>query len=288
MDPEYLTVQELAALLRVKDRKVYDLAASGEVPCSRATGKLLFPAAEIRNWIDGAKSGGAARAARPQVILGSHDPLFDWAIRQSGCGFATYCDGSHDGLTRFCRGEGVAAALHLFDPLSGAWNQPFVKEHAQGQDAALIRIAVRERGIVCNRAAGINGLQDLKGHSIVPRQPQAGTSGVFAHALEQTGLRPEHLTFSEVARTEDEAVQAVQRGDAAATFGLGSVARMFGLSFLPMVEEPFDLLIDRRAYFSPAFQVLLSFMTSDQFHARAQALGGYDVSDIGKVIWNAE
>ena len=39
---EYLTVRELAALLRLKERKIYDLAASGKVPCSRATGKLLF------------------------------------------------------------------------------------------------------------------------------------------------------------------------------------------------------------------------------------------------------
>ena len=37
--PEFLTVRELAAFLRVKERKVYSLAASGEIPCSRATGK---------------------------------------------------------------------------------------------------------------------------------------------------------------------------------------------------------------------------------------------------------
>lgn len=43
-DHEYLTVRELADLLRLKARKVYDLAASGTVPCSRATGKLLCPA----------------------------------------------------------------------------------------------------------------------------------------------------------------------------------------------------------------------------------------------------
>ena len=48
---QYLTTRELAELLRIKERKVYDLAASGEVPCSRATGKLLFPREAIDAWL---------------------------------------------------------------------------------------------------------------------------------------------------------------------------------------------------------------------------------------------
>ena len=41
--PPYLTVRELAELLRVKERKIYQLVADGEVPCRQVTGKLLFP-----------------------------------------------------------------------------------------------------------------------------------------------------------------------------------------------------------------------------------------------------
>ena len=48
---EYLTTRELADLLRIKERKVYDLAASGEIPCTRATGKLLFEREAINNWL---------------------------------------------------------------------------------------------------------------------------------------------------------------------------------------------------------------------------------------------
>ena len=42
---EYMTTKELADFLRIKQRKVYDLAATGRIPCSRAMGKLLFPRA---------------------------------------------------------------------------------------------------------------------------------------------------------------------------------------------------------------------------------------------------
>ena len=40
---QFLTTRELAAMLRVKERKVYELAAEGALPVRRVTGKLLFP-----------------------------------------------------------------------------------------------------------------------------------------------------------------------------------------------------------------------------------------------------
>src|SRR6056297_2175322 len=114
---EFLTVRELAELLRIKERKVYDLAASGDVPVSRATGTLLFPRRELEAWIASASTGGtpAPAAPRPAICLGSHDPLLEWALRQARCGLASFFDGSLDGLDRFRAGEGMAAGLHLHD-----------------------------------------------------------------------------------------------------------------------------------------------------------------------------
>ena len=40
---EFLTTKEVAALLRIKERTVYDLVKEGSIPASRVTGKLLFP-----------------------------------------------------------------------------------------------------------------------------------------------------------------------------------------------------------------------------------------------------
>ena len=56
-ETEFLTTRELAAMLRVKERKVYELAADGALPVRRVTGKLLFPRAEIEEWI--VTNGGA-------------------------------------------------------------------------------------------------------------------------------------------------------------------------------------------------------------------------------------
>ena len=145
--PEFLTTKELAELLRIKERKVYDLAASGDVPCSRATGKLLFPSAAVNDWLIKSGSGFHAVAAhdRANVILGSHDPLLDWAIRESRCGIATFFDGSADGLKRFVDYQGVATGLHLYDPQDNSWNTNAVTQQAGTCPAVLIEWAKRQR-----------------------------------------------------------------------------------------------------------------------------------------------
>ncbi|MDA7430537.1 helix-turn-helix transcriptional regulator [Primorskyibacter aestuariivivens] len=292
-DHEYLTVKELAELLRLKERKIYDLASSGAVPCSRATGKLLFPAAEIRAWIEQAKTGSATGPSvrpvvRPQIVLGSHDPLLDWAIRQSRCGLATYYDGSLDGLDRFVGGEGIAAGMHIHDAASGTWNAPVVATSAADQNAVLISFAKRQRGLVFRAGDHIlSGLSDLAGRRIVPRQPESGTDTLFRELVGKQGLDLSQLTFTDVARTEDEAVEAVRRGDADAAFGLAAVARSYGLEFLPIIEEEFALLVDRRDWFEAPLQALMTFCRTRQFAERADAYGGYDVTALGTVVWNA-
>ncbi len=285
---EYLTVRELADLLRLKERKIYDLAASGELPCSRATGKLLFPAAEIRAWVDGARGGrGGPAAPRPGVVLGSHDPLLDWAIRQSGCGLATYFDGSLDGLARFAAGEGVATGLHLRAP-DGSWNVAAAREAARGLDAVLTGFAARRRGLVLAEGVAEPAcLRGLAGLRLAPRQDSSGTAGLLADLAAEAGLDLGDVPLAPMERTEEEAVQALRRGAAEVTFGLESVARSYGLRFVPVIEERFDLLACRRAWFEPPLQTLMAFCRSEPFRRRAADLGGYDLSCFGEVAWNA-
>ena len=147
---EYLTTKELAELLRLKERKIYELAAKGEVPCTRATGKLLFPRRAVNAWMAGHSTGPGIEPEdeRPAVFLGSHDPLLEWALRESACGCATFFDGSLDGLDRFARGEGVATALHLYSGQTREWNLPHVISRFANQPVVLIELGWRERGLI--------------------------------------------------------------------------------------------------------------------------------------------
>ena len=285
----YLTVPELAALLRIKERKVYDLAATGAVPCSKVTGKLLFPEQAVRRWLERGQTGTAqSHTARPAVFLGSHDPLLDWALRQSECGIATYFDGSQDGLDRFIAREGVAAGLHMFDAVTDSWNVSAIENDLSGSEAVLLGFAKRRRGLVIKSALAseIQSLADLVGRTITPRQAGAGTRTLFDHLLREAGILPDTIQMRPVARSEADAVLDVASGPSDATFGLKALAAQHHLGFVPLIEERFDLLVSRRAFFEPPMQRFISFLQSAEFTDHAVTLQGYDVSEAGTVRWN--
>ena len=289
--PEFLTTKELAALLRIKERKVYDLAAGGKIPCTKVTGKLLFPKDEVSAWIEGARSGPieAPRRELPPVLLGSHDPLLEWALRQSGSGLATFLDGSADGVDRFAQGEGQLAGLHLRDAATAEWNMAAVRERCAHLPCVLLHWATRRRGLVMRPelAGRLDEPGDLRGHRLVPRQPGAGAQQLTEQLLAEAGLDEGAVEMVAPARSETDAALAVQEGLADVALGLECVAVQYRLRFVPLVEERFDLLVDRRSWFEPPLQRLSGFCRSHAFAERARLLAGYDITNLGEVLFNA-
>ena len=289
--PDYLTVRELAELLRVKERKVYDLAANDQIPHTRAMGKLLFPRHSVEAWLARHSSGLAAATApgAAAVFAGSHDPLLDWALRESRCGIATFFDGSLDGLERMARGQAIAAGLHLHEPERNDWNRRHVEERLAGAPVVLVEWGWRERGLIVapGNPLGLAGLADLVGRRVIPRQPEAGSQLLFDELLRRDGLAADSIAISATpARSEADLAGAVAEGKADAGFGLAALAAQFKLGFVPVIRERFDILVDRRAYFEPAFQSFVAFWRTDAFAAKALDLGGYDLSDLGRVRYN--
>ena len=290
-ETEYLTTRELAEMLRIKERKVYDLAASGQVPCSRAMGKLLFPRREIEAWLARESSGGGEAKAlrRPAVLLGSYEPLLEWALRESGCGLATLLDGSLDGLDRFARGEGVASGLHVFDPENGEWNIPAIRSRFAGAAVALVEFAWRERGLIVAPGSESAYVDPgaLKDRRVVPRQGGAGSQVLLLQLIGKAGLQTTDVIWTDTARTESDAALAVLEGKADATLGLRAMAEQLRLGFVPLLRERYDLLVDRAAWFDPPLQCLVAFCHSPAFAAKATEYAGYDVSGFGTVRFNA-
>lgn len=292
--PVFLTTREVAELLRLKERKVYDLASSGALPCSRATGKLLFSRAAVEAWVAGAsgraRPAPAAARARPNVVLGSHDPLLDWALRESGAGMAVYFDGSADGLGRFANGEGAATGLHVLAPgedpaLDGAWN--IAAARAAGSGAVLVSWARRRRGLLRREGdPAPSGLAGLGARVVAARQPGAGAQGLLTALVARAGGDPAALRLTEPQRSEADAALAVVEGRADVAFGLEVLARAYRLAFTPVVEERYDLLVDRRAWFEPPWRRFAAFCGSKAFRARAAEQRGYDVSELFDVRWN--
>jgi putative molybdopterin biosynthesis protein len=284
---EYLTTRELADLLRIGERKVYDLAASGEVPCVRAVGKLLFPRAEITSWLNASRSGPqVAEPTLPPIIAGSHDPLLDWALRESRSELASFYDGSYDGLERLAARSAQAAGLHIRE--EDGWNRGALREAVGEAPVVLVEIAKRQRGLLlAPSTTGIADFADLAGRRVVLRQGSAASQREFEARLAAAGLSDEDIApLPARARTEEELAIALHDGKAEAGFGLGALAGLYGLKFVPLSVERFDLAVWRRAWFDPPLQKLMTFLASPSCATRAAELPGYDLSGLGTVHHN--
>jgi putative molybdopterin biosynthesis protein len=288
-----LDTREVAAYLRLKERRVYDLVRKKALPHIRATGKLLFPKAQIDAWL-AAKSGALVApppAAAPPIIAGSHDPLLEWAVRESRCGLAILACGSRAGLERLADGRAAIAVLHWLDTATGEYNVPLVREQFATPDAVAFEWARRVQGLLLavGNPLQIRTLADLrkKRVRIMPRQPGAGSRQLFDDLLAKAGVDGGRLAWcARPALAETDLAAAIHDGLADAGVAIEAAARAHGLAFIPLAVERVDLVLRRRDYFEPPVQALLAFMRTPDFAAHAAALGGYDVSASGSIVFN--
>ncbi|MGP9806232.1 substrate-binding domain-containing protein [Paracoccus sp. NSM] len=286
-----MTTAEVADYLRVKERTIYEMVARQTIPFSRVTGKLLFPRRLVDAWLEAQTELPAAGiAAAPPIYAGSNDPLLEWALRQSGSGLAVLARGSVRGLEDLAAGRAVLAGFHLIDPDTGEWNIAAARAHLPGTSHVLIHWARRVQGLIvgAGNPLGITGLKDAaaRGLRVATRAGGAGSTRLFEMLLSREGLTMADLTIADrPTETHADLAALIETGEADLGLGLQAVAGRLG--FLPLVtDEGFDLAMTRRDYFEPPVQRLLAFARSDGFARRAEHLGGYDLTDLGKVLWN--
>lgn len=289
---DLLTTEEAAEYLRLSERKLYDLVAGGAVPCTKATGRWLFPKVALDRWLASGlvTPAGLTLAARPPIVGGSHDPLLEWTLRESGCGLASLPEGSEAGLRRLSRGEVLAAAIHLHR-LDGDDETANVETVAQApglHDAVVIGFARREQGLLVARG-NPNKLTDIASVArsragMAQRPAGAGAQLLLLAILGRAGLAPEALTLVKpVCPTGPDLAQAVRAGRADCGIASRSVAHAAGLDFIPLLWERFDLVLRQRDYFLPGPQTLFSFMRKAAFRDQAAELQGYDIAEAGMV-----
>lgn len=289
----YLTTSEVAAYLRLKERKVYDLVRQGQIPCSRVTGKLLFPRQQVDLWVLNHLEGDQAqRQPPPAVVAGSQDPLLEWAIRESQSDLASLFHGSGDGVRRLLESRAMVAGVHLLDQASGRYNQPIQLGLGGVRDLVVLRWATRRQGLLIaeGNPLGITGIADLARPEVrvAHRQPGAGAAQLLSYLLAQAGIAETSVRWvTHPTLNEDDLALSVLQGEADVGLGVEAAARRQQLAFIPLFDEQFDVMMHRRSYFEPSVQSLLAFTRRPRFVERAEALGGYDISQSGNVVYNA-
>jgi len=290
--PELLTTEEAAAYLRLSERKLYELVARSAVPCTKVTGKWLFPKAALSRWLAAGliAPGVVAPVTAPPIVGGSHDPLLEWALRNSGSQLAGLPEGSETGLTRLSRSEVVAAAIHLhrLDGDDEGANVEAVAAAPGLHDGVVIAFARREQGLLVAPGNPL-ALEDVASAAarkarLALRPDGAGAQLLLLALLARAGLTLNALsTLKPVCATGPDIAQAIRARRADCGIATRSVAQAAGLGFVALTWERFDLVLRQRDYFLPGPQALFAFMRTAAFRERANELGGYDIGEAGSV-----
>ena len=293
---EFLTTSEAADYVRLGERKLYELVTAGAIPCSKVTGKWLFPRQELDLWVLSglARPAGMTVADPPPIVGGSQDDLLEWTLRESGSGLASLAEGTARGVDRLQRGEVIAAAVHFHnetaDPADA--NIAAVRGMAGLHDAVLVGLARREQGLLLppGNPRHLHSLADVlrSGSRMAVRQPGAGAQMLLEVLLARAGAKHKDLRRLEPpCLTGPDLAAAVRAGRADCGVATRAAAKSAGLDFVPLLWENFDLLMRQRSYFRPAIQTLIGFMTERRLKQRAAELTGYDPAPSGQIRFAA-
>jgi len=264
----------------------------------RADGLLIVPAGleghHPGDEVDVELLRSLDEVAHTIVAIGSHDLILDLAASHLRAAdplvtLASSNVGSLGGLVplraRLCH----LAGSHLLDPASGEYTLPYLDRILGGRPVAVIRLAHRDQGLIVQpgNPLGLTEIKDLAraGVRYVNRQRGAGTRVLLDHQLRLLGIIPEAVDgYQREQHTHLAVAAAVAAGRADTGLGIMAAARAFGLDFVPVTREPYDLVVPVPALDGPLLAPLWALLDSDPFRAEVAALGGYATEEMGRRI----
>lgn len=238
------------------------------------------------------------RIARTVRIIGSHDPLIDEAADElRRVDIRSYVSSAHVGsmgaILALGRGEGQFGGVHLLDETDGSYNVSYIEKYIPNGGVALIECVRRTQGLIVQKGnpLGIRTVDDLvkPGVRYANRQKGAGTRILFDYLLKQAGISAKQIEgYTREELTHTAVAAQIAAGSADCGLGIFSAAKMYGLDFIPVCEETYDLLASLTAMENPQVRAFLRVLASESFLSRLDALGGYTYDKPGRIkkIWS--
>jgi putative molybdopterin biosynthesis protein len=231
-------------------------------------------------------------------IVGSHDLCLDVLrdmikTRHPEMDLISSHVGSLSGILAMQKGIVDLATVHILDEQERVYNIPAVKKHLPGRRVRLIRIAKRVQGLLLAKGnpKAVRGIADLarKDVRFVNRQVGSGTRILLDIMLKENGIDGASIRgYDREESTHTATAILVKEGIADAGLAIYPVSRIFGLDFIPLREEEYDLLVTEEFRSDPRFGLVMDLLASAEFAARLDDLGGYNTSESGKTIYASQ
>lgn len=293
--------------MRVKVAKVEDRFIVRPVA---ALGEVLNYTVPADGLVIG-NAGSSARSAKPdhrvRVRLLRERQIIEQEIAVAGCDPAInlaseylrrhkdtstvvgWTMGSAAALDALKRKEVHMAGLHILDAKTGESNLPYLRRHLQGDDYIVVTFAAWEEGLIVGTGnpKRIRSVEDIVRPDVllVNREEGAGARMLLDQRLSALGIKSTALKgHASVVSSHFEVARHIAEHQADVGIGIRSAAQIFGLDFIPLQQARYDLVLPKN-YLSihPGLSQLLDAIASRQFRTEVEALGGYDMTETGKI-----
>jgi excisionase family DNA binding protein len=296
-EPRFLSVRQVAEYLQVNEKKIYALASEGKIPGTKITGKWLFPRELVDQWLLESSHGGVL--VDRLMLAGSDDALLHRVLGnlasevQARALFSYAPTGTRLGLSLLASGRADVSGIHWGPAEESHLRHPaLISAFAQHHQWVLVRGFRREQGLlvsprVAEESRSVEALLASR-HAWVLRQEGAGSQRFFQEMLARHDASADDLQVIGRANSEREAATAITMGAADVAPGARSAATEAGLAFVPVGWEAFDFALYRGIFFRTLFQRLLDELKSPATQDLGRALGGYDLTEAGKLVWASQ
>jgi molybdate-binding protein/DNA-binding XRE family transcriptional regulator len=193
---------------------------------------------------------------------------------------------SGSALDALARGLVHVAGLHLFDPATGEYNLPAVRARLGARPVVLVTLASWEQGLVVRpgSARRIRRPADLaaRGVKVAMREPGSGARALLERLLADERVPLSRLTVAATEYSHQAIAHRVASGSADAGVATAAAAAAFGLTFVPLAEDRFDLVMTAETMEGASGRRLVEALASAPFRRDIGALRGYGTADTGR------
>jgi putative molybdopterin biosynthesis protein len=299
--PESLTAEVLSATPSAKGQPVRICQIGSRwvsVPVSATP--YYMPEADGIIKQTGRKNGRADlvvfakdEAAQKRLVLAGCDPATGLLSRMvekiSGVEIVSAAASSKLALTWLSEGKAHIAGSHLEDPKTGEFNLPFIRKQFPNEDFSVITFARWEEGLIIapGNPKGVCKIEDLSRKNVrfVNREPGSGSRGLLDKLLETAGMDAQKVQgYDRVAYGHLAAAYCVVSREADVCLATRSAAQTFGMDFIPLHSERYDLVMRKRTADMPAVKAFLDVLQRATLRRKLEVLAGYDTSQTGTIV----
>ncbi|MEB2279043.1 helix-turn-helix transcriptional regulator [Lysinibacillus xylanilyticus] len=297
------TIEEVAQLLKVSKLTIYDLVKKGDLPIFRVGRQMRVDKTDLQLYIQKSKTGVTPAAStasttpstkNKKIIISGQDLALDLLgkyieKKQSNKVLRSH-EGSFNGVMALYNGDCDIASLHLYDGDTGEYNTPYLKKIFVSHSYILFNLISRRAGFYVQKGnpLQIQSIDDFKTKSLKLMNREKG-SGARTFLDEQ--LRIHHISpssidgYNEEEMSHIDVASAVANGHADIGIGIEKISKLIEVDFIPLIRERYDIVLLKTPENQLLVESVKEILNSPEFQSEVVALGDYDVTQMGQVIY---